>query len=40
MKVEIRKMSKNKTAIAFALFLMFAMTFSLVALPAANAHDS
>jgi hypothetical protein len=31
-------MSKNKTAIAFALFLMFAMTFSLVALPAANAH--
>jgi hypothetical protein len=32
-------MSKNKTAIAFASFLMFAMTFSLVALPAANAHD-
>jgi outer membrane protein assembly factor BamB len=31
-------MSKNKTAIAIALFLMFAMTFSLVALPAANAH--
>jgi outer membrane protein assembly factor BamB len=31
-------MSKNKIAIAFALFLMFAMTFSLVALPAANAH--
>jgi outer membrane protein assembly factor BamB len=32
-------MSKNKTAIAFALFLMFAMTVSLVALPAANAAD-
>jgi outer membrane protein assembly factor BamB len=32
-------MSKNKTAIAFASFLMFAMTFSLVALPAANAHE-
>jgi hypothetical protein len=32
------KMSKNKTATLFALFLMFAMTFSLVALPAANAH--
>jgi hypothetical protein len=32
-------MSKNKTAIAFALFLMFAMTFSLVPFPAANAHD-
>jgi outer membrane protein assembly factor BamB len=32
------KMSKNKIAIVFALFLMFAMAFSLVALPAANAH--
>jgi hypothetical protein len=32
------KMSKNKIATMFALFLMFAMTFSLVALPAANAH--
>jgi outer membrane protein assembly factor BamB len=32
-------MSKNKTAIAFASFLMFAMAISLVALPAANAHD-
>ncbi len=31
-------MSKNKIAIAFALFLMFAMTFSLVPFPAANAH--
>jgi hypothetical protein len=31
-------MSKNKTATLFALFLMFAMTFSLVALPSANAH--
>jgi outer membrane protein assembly factor BamB len=31
-------MSKNRTAIMFALFLMFAMAFSLVALPAANAH--
>jgi hypothetical protein len=31
-------MSKNKIAIAFALFLMFAMALSLVALPAANAH--
>jgi hypothetical protein len=33
-----RKMNKNKIATAFALFLMFAMTFSLVALPAGNAH--
>jgi hypothetical protein len=33
-------MSKNKIAVAFALFLMFAMASSLVALPAANAHDS
>jgi outer membrane protein assembly factor BamB len=33
-------MSKNKTAIVFALFLMFAMTFSLVALPAANAQET
>jgi hypothetical protein len=32
-------MSKNKIAIAFAFFLMFAMTSSLVALPAANADD-
>jgi hypothetical protein len=32
-------MSKNKIATAIALFLMFAMAFSLVALPAANAHD-
>jgi hypothetical protein len=32
------KMSKNKTATLFALFLMFAMISSLVALPAANAH--
>jgi hypothetical protein len=31
-------MSKNKNAILIALFLMFAMTFSLVALPAVNAH--
>ncbi len=31
-------MSKNKTATLFALFLMFVMAFSLVALPAANAH--
>jgi hypothetical protein len=31
-----KKMPKNKTLIV--LFLMFAMTFSLVALPAANAH--
>jgi outer membrane protein assembly factor BamB len=31
-------LSKNKIAIVFALFLMFAMTLSLVALPAANAH--
>ncbi len=31
-------MSKNKTATLFALFLMFAMASSLVALPAANAH--
>jgi hypothetical protein len=32
------KLSENKIAIAFALFLMFAMTFSLVAFPSANAH--
>ena len=32
-------MSKNKTAIAIALILMFAMAISLIALPAANAHD-
>jgi hypothetical protein len=32
------KITKGKTAIAIALFLMFAMAFSLVALPAANAH--
>ena len=32
-------MSKNKIAIAISLFLMFAMAFSLIALPAANAHD-
>jgi hypothetical protein len=32
------KNAKDKTAIAFALFLMFAMAFSLVALPTANAH--
>jgi hypothetical protein len=32
------KMSKNKIAIAFALFLIFAMASSLIALPAANAH--
>jgi hypothetical protein len=32
------KFAKNKTATLIALFLMFAMTFSLVALPAANAH--
>jgi hypothetical protein len=31
-------MNKNKIATAFALILMFAMTSSLVALPAANAH--
>jgi hypothetical protein len=31
-------MSKNRTAIAFALFLMFAMTFSLIPFPTANAH--
>ena len=31
-------MSKNKTAIAISLFLMFAMAFSLIALPASNAH--
>jgi len=30
---------KDKTAIAIALFLMFAMAVSLVAVPAANAHD-
>jgi hypothetical protein len=35
----MKKLSKNKTSIAFALFLMFAMTSSLVALPTANAHD-
>jgi hypothetical protein len=33
-----RKMNKNKIATEFALFLMFAMTSSLVALPAGNAH--
>jgi outer membrane protein assembly factor BamB len=32
-------MNKNKTSIAITLFLMFAMTISLFALPAANAHD-
>jgi outer membrane protein assembly factor BamB len=32
-------MSKNKTATLFALFLMFAMTFSLIPLQSANAHD-
>jgi hypothetical protein len=32
-------MSKNKTAIAIALFLMATITVTLVALPAANAHD-
>jgi hypothetical protein len=32
-------MSKNKTAIAIALVLMFAMAISLVAIPTANAHD-
>ncbi len=32
-------MSKNKIAIVFALFLMFAMASSLVASPAASAHD-
>jgi hypothetical protein len=32
--MEIMKMSKNKTATLFALFLMFAMASSLVALPA------
>jgi outer membrane protein assembly factor BamB len=32
------KLAKDKTATLFALFLMFAMTFSLVALPSANAH--
>ncbi len=32
-------MSKGKTSKAFVLFLMFAMVFSLVALPAAIAHD-
>jgi hypothetical protein len=31
-------LSKNKTAIAFALFLMFAITFSLIPLQSANAH--
>lgn len=30
---------KSKTTIAIALFLMFAMAFSFIALPAANAHD-
>jgi outer membrane protein assembly factor BamB len=34
-----RKMSKNKTAIAIALFLMFSMATSLLALPTINAHD-
>jgi hypothetical protein len=32
-------MSKNKTAIAIALFLMLSMAFSLDALPAVNAHE-
>jgi hypothetical protein len=31
--------AKDKTATLIALFLIFAMAFSLVALPAANAHD-
>jgi hypothetical protein len=32
-------MSKNKTATLIALFMMFAMAISLVALPTVNAHD-
>ena len=32
-------MAKNKKAIAIALFLMATITVTLVALPAANAHD-
>jgi outer membrane protein assembly factor BamB len=32
------KFAKDKTAIVFALFLMFAMAFSLVPFPSANAH--
>ena len=32
-------MNKNKTSTAIALILMFAMAVTLVALPAANAHD-
>jgi hypothetical protein len=32
-------LSKNKIAIAISLFLMLTITISLVALPAANAHD-
>ncbi len=32
-------MNKNKVATTIALFLMFAMAISLVALPTANAHD-
>jgi hypothetical protein len=30
---------KNKTAFAFALFLMVTIAFTLIAIPAANAHD-
>jgi outer membrane protein assembly factor BamB len=33
------QMPKNKTTTLIALFLLFAMAFSLVALPVANAHD-
>jgi hypothetical protein len=32
-------MTRNKMTIAIALFLMFAMAFSLIALPTANAHS-
>jgi outer membrane protein assembly factor BamB len=32
-------MSKNKTATTITLFLMFSISFTLVALPLANAHD-
>ena len=36
---EKKKMAKNRTAFAIALFLMATITVTLVALPTANAHD-
>ena len=34
------KISNNKTTLLIALFLMLTMTVSMVALPAANAHNN